>query len=189
MAQASTTPASEHQKAQVLDLLQQGRSLSEIAQVTGLSVGQVRSHKAHVTMGTYTSDTADAEEAVEAIQATMGLERDLQRALRAHIDQIEPDLRIIDGGGEMTVASGRIDIVAEDSAGTAVVIELKAGTAGVAAIGQILSYMSDLDLTKPSVRGIIVAGDFAPPAISAARRAGIRLLRYSFKFTFEVVGP
>ena len=41
-----------------------------------------------------------------------GLERDLQKALRASIHQLEPGLKIVDGGTEQTVEAGRIDITA-----------------------------------------------------------------------------
>ena len=54
---------------------------------------------------------------------TFGLERDLQEALRDNIEQLEPGLKIIDGGTERTVAAGRIDITAEDKEGNLVVID------------------------------------------------------------------
>lgn len=71
----------------------------------------------------------------------IGLERELQAALRDHIHQLESGLVVIDGGFERHVASDFIDITAKSPDGTVVVIELKAGTAGRDAIGQILSYM------------------------------------------------
>jgi len=77
----------------VLDLLQQGKSSREIAQAVGLMPGQVAAIKAHVTMGTYNSETAEPQELAEAIDTTFGLERDLQRALRANVAQIETGLK------------------------------------------------------------------------------------------------
>ena len=74
----------------------------------------------------------------------MGLERDLQIALRSKIEQLEPGLTVIDKGAERSVDSGRLDITAQDSSGTTVVIELKAGVAGQKAVAQILSYMGDV---------------------------------------------
>ena len=74
----------------------------------------------------------------------MGLERDLQAALRDCIEQLEPGLAISDDGAERSVASGFIDITAKAPDGTVVVIELKTGTARREAIGQILSYMGDV---------------------------------------------
>jgi RecB family endonuclease NucS len=190
LVQTPLTQVTEQQKVEILDLLQQGRSSQEIAQTIGLHWRQVSAIKAHVGMGTYAVDTAEAPEVIQALETTFGLERDLQHALRANIGQLEAGLTITDGGKEQTVASGRIDILAEDAKKRAVVIELKVGKAERDAIGQILSYMGDLSETSPTVRGIVVAGDFSPSAISAARAtSNIRLLKYAFKFSFEAVGP
>jgi RecB family endonuclease NucS len=134
-------------------------------------------------------ETADKQELAEAKVTLFDLERDFQRALRANIIQIEPGLKTIDGGTERTVPSGgRIDILAEDSAGTTVVIELKVGTADRGAVAQLIQYMGDISETAPTVRGIVVAGDFAPSAIAAARMVPrVRLLKYSYKFSFGPV--
>jgi endonuclease len=127
-------------------------------------------------------------EAVDAIQTTFGLERDLQAALRSHIDQLEPGLKVTDGGKERILDVGRIDITAEDAQGRTVVIELKAGTADREVIGQILSYMGDLSDGK-IVRGILIAGSFPQRAIAAARAVpNLELRKYGFNFTFETVG-
>ena len=67
----------------------------------------------------------------------IGLERDLQNALRANISQLQEGLKVTDGGKERAVPSGRIDILAVASDGTHVVIELKAGVADRDAVGQI----------------------------------------------------
>ena len=74
----------------------------------------------------------------------IGLERDMQAALRSSIEQLEPGLEIIDGGAEHSVSSGFIDITARDVDGEIVVIELKTGTARQRAVAQILSYMGDI---------------------------------------------
>ena len=87
----------------------------------------------------------------------MGLERDLQIALRSKIEQLDPGLTVIDNGAERSVDSGRIDITARDSWGTTVVIELKTGVAGQKAVAQILSYMGDVSEEDGDVRGILVA--------------------------------
>jgi hypothetical protein len=104
----------------------------------------------------------------EAVETTFSLERDLQNALRANIDQLESGLTIMDGGNERKVASGFIDITARDQTGATVVIELKkAGVSDRDAVGQILGYMGDLMESTRSVRGILVAGEFF-----AARNCG-----------------
>jgi hypothetical protein len=42
--------------------------------------------------------------------------------------------------------------------------------------------------TADSVRGILVAGDFSPRAIAAARTIpNVRLVQYGFRFSFETV--
>jgi len=146
-----------------------------------------------MTMGTYGGSEADFPDAeavaASAVDTAFGLERDLQLALRRNIEQLEPGLTIIDGDREQTVASGRIDITARDEAGSTVVIELKAGAADRDAVGQILGYMGDLMDQEKRVRGILVAREFAPRAISAARAApNVRLVSYGFRFTFQTVG-
>ena len=126
---------------------------------------------------------------VQKTPVTSGLERDLQLALRANIEQLEKTLTIADGGKEQIVDSGRIDITAVDPKGCTVVIELKAGTVDREDVGQILSYMGDVAQTKRSVRGILVGGDFSLRAVSAARAVpNLQLKKYNFKFTFESVG-
>jgi hypothetical protein len=119
----------------------------------------------------------------------IGFERDLQRALRRRIDQLEPGLTIVDEGVERAVSSGYIDITARDAKGAFVVIELKAATADRSAIGQILSYMGDVaEEEGESVRGILVAHDFDQKTRAAARMVPKLVLRsYAVNFTFEEV--
>jgi hypothetical protein len=66
-------------------------------------------------------DVPDAEEAradlgassvAEEVGQRIGLERDLQAALRIEIEQLEPGLTVIDDGAERSVDSGFIDITA-----------------------------------------------------------------------------
>lgn len=130
-----------------------------------------------------------SEDAIEATEVTFGLERDLQAALRANIDQLEPGLKVIDDGKERVTEAGRIDITAKDPHGNIVVIELKAGTATPQVIAQVLAYMGAVAETdgKP-VRGILVAGDFHKRVVLATRAVpNLQLRRYSFQFSFEAV--
>jgi hypothetical protein len=179
------------QREAVLNLLNEGKDGREIAAQLGVTPGQVAAIKAHVSMGTYEKTPVDdevEEEVATAFDTTFGLERDLQMALRTSIEQLEPGLVIIDGGRDQTVTSGRIDITARDRNGSTVVIELKASVADRDAIGQILSYMGDLAEGSTQVRGIVIAKEFSPRAISAARAASnVRLVHYSFRFLFGVV--
>jgi endonuclease len=142
------------------------------------------------------SDDGSAEEvaafalksdATEDIGQRIGLERDMQAALRAAIEQLEPGLVITDDGAERSVESGFIDITARDASGTTVVIELKAGPAGQRAVAQILSYMGDMTMEEEGrpVRGILVASAFDAKAKAAARVIpNLVLRRYSVRFEF-----
>jgi hypothetical protein len=134
-------------------------------------------------------EDTNEEEVIEAEEITFGLERDLQVALRANIEQLEPGLRIIDDGKERTTEEGRIDITAEDGQGNIVIIELKAGDAKPAIIAQVLSYMSEVsESDKKPVRGILVAGGFHKRVILAARVVpNLQLKKYAFQFSFERV--
>lgn len=118
---------------------------------------------------------------------TFSMERDLQAALRASISQLEPGLTVIDGGAERAVASGRIDILAQDAAGNVLVIELKAVKAPRDAVAQVLAYMGDLhDEAAGRIRGMLIAPDFDAKAVAAARVVpGLKLVRYSFSFAFR----
>ena len=123
----------------------------------------------------------------------VGLERDLQAALRLAIEQLEPGLEIIDDGAERSVASGFIDITARDAQGTIVVVELKTGTARQGAVAQVLSYMGDIaeeEEPDQAVRGLLVAGDFDKKARSAARVLPSHILSlrsYRVRFEFKDV--
>ena len=70
-----------------------------------------------------------------------------------------------------------------------VVIELKAGTAAPEALTQLLAYMGAIgQQAQQSVRGILIASDFHPRVVFAARAVpNVQLRQYRFKFTFESV--
>jgi transposase-like protein len=174
-------------------LLDQGLSCKEVAQQLGIDPLTVSAWKAHATRGSYQSSTsgpASEEMATDgqievAERTTFAMERDLQKALRANIAQLQPDLRIVDGGKERQTDAGNIDITAEDSSGATVVIELKAGEAQPEALTQLLAYMGALDQDRP-VRGILIAGDFHQRLTHAAKVVpNVVLRRYSHKFTFD----
>ena len=128
------------------------------------------------------------KETAEAVETTFTLERDLQKALRENIQQLEAGLTIVDGGKERNVPCGWIDISAKDKQGAIVVIELKAGEADRSAVGQVLAYMGDLmaeGAGKP-VRGILVASGFKESAVAAARAvSSLQLKKYGIRFSFE----
>jgi RecB family endonuclease NucS len=87
------------------------------------------------------------------------------------------------------VATGRIDILAEDREGSLVVIELKADEARDSALTQVLGYIGALkeEEARDDVRGILVAREFSSRVVYAARTAGVNLVRYGYSFTFTAV--
>ena len=93
------------------------------------------------------------------------LERDLQLYLAKHLDRIEPGLKLFDDEGaiglEFSAGGGRrIDILAIDSAGGLVVIELKVSRGYEKVVGQLLRYRNWVKLNIAEngqrVRGIII---------------------------------
>ena len=148
------------------------------------------SYAGHLTGESELEDVIeDNEDEYEPLTlATFGLERDLQQALRGNIAQLEPDLTITDGGHEYVTEAGRIDILATDSKQYTVVIELKAGTAQPGALEQLLAYMATFVEGSKGCSGILIAGDFHPRVLQAAKLLpSIRLIKYSFQFRFEPV--
>jgi RecB family endonuclease NucS len=135
------------------------------------------------------TDESEDEELVAAEEITFGLERDLQSALRANIEQLEMGLKITDDGRERVTEAGRIDITAVDAKGNVVVIELKAGIATPEVVAQILAYMGTVaEAENQPVRGILVAGDFHKRVILASRAiSNLDLKTYSFQFKFSSV--
>jgi endonuclease len=81
-------------------------------------------------------DGPGADEVEDAVVTTFGLERDLQRSLRETIAQLEPDLKLIDEGREHRSAAGQIDLLCDGGDGALMVVELEAGVAKDAALGQ-----------------------------------------------------
>ena len=185
-------PISADKRNEVRELLEKGEDNAKVAAKTGVPLRAVAAIFSHIKMGTY-GDAAPAQthsdEVLDSIETTFGLERDLQSALRANIEQLQDGLTIIDGGKEKIVPSGRIDILASDKKKSRVVIELKAGTADRDAVGQIMSYIGDLQAENGgAVRGILVAGDFTARAVAASKAVpNVELRKYSFKFAFQKV--
>ena len=102
-------------------------------------------------------------------------------------DSIESGLVLV--GRQVTIDVGRIDILAEDSQGTRVVIEVKVGDAKDSAIGQIARYLGWYAKTesKPP-RGILIAGEFSDAVQYAANAiSNLALVTYSVQFSFKEV--
>jgi hypothetical protein len=122
----------------------------------------------------------------DSFEPTFAAESDLQRVLRANIEQLEPGLKIIDGGKERTLKTGRIDILAEDRDQATVVIELKTSEANEHDVTQILRYTGELEGSEKRVRGVLVAAAFSRRACAAASQVhNLQLRKYSFNFVFK----
>jgi Endonuclease NucS len=184
-------PISADKRNEIRELLGKGEDNATVAAKTGVPLRAVAAIYSHIKMGTYSNGIPEQDrspEVLDSIETTFGLERDLQLALRSNIGQLQDGLKIDDGGKEKIVPSGRIDILATDGK-TRVVIELKAGTADRDAVGQIMSYIGDLQAENSgAVRGILVAGDFTARAIAASSAVpSVELRKYGFQFSFQKV--
>lgn len=134
-------------------------------------------------------DSIDSE-VEEVIEASLSLERDLHAYLTRAIHEIESGLTLRQNGVEHQIDAGRIDLLATDAAGSIVVIELKAGTAKDAALGQLLGYIGCMAENNPhaSVRGILIASEFEKRVVYAAKALPqIRLVRYKVAFQLQTV--
>lgn len=127
-------------------------------------------------------------EVEESIDTRVSLERDLHDYLGRRLEKIEPGLKIHPNGIEYVTDAGRIDILAIDSTGRLVVIEVKAGQAKDAALGQLLGYIGCLTKMNPSsqgIRGILVAADFDSRVIHACSALpNIQTFKYRMDFEF-----
>jgi hypothetical protein len=140
------------------------------------------------TVGTSGDDQAETsdEEIEQAFEASVSLERDLHAYLAGRLGELEAGLVLEPNGVEHQTEAGRIDLLARDSSGRLVVVELKAGKAKDAALGQLLGYMGCMAERESSVRGILVASDFENRVKLAARALpNVKLLRYQLLFSFE----
>ena len=135
------------------------------------------------------SDAEPSEETVEeALEASVSLERDLHLYLASRVHELEPGLSVVADGIEHQTEAGRIDILARDAGGALVVIELKAGNARDAALGQLLGYMGCLAKPESKMRGLLVASDFEQRVVYAAKGLpNIRLIKYQLAFAFDEV--
>ena len=107
--------------------------------------------------------------------------------MASRVEEIEEGLVLAEDGVEYQTDAGRIDILANDSTGTPVVIELKAGKAKDNALGQLLGYMGCITAGK-KIRGILVASDFDKRVIYASKGLeNIKLLKYKVSFELQEI--
>ncbi len=151
---------------------------------------QIRTGRISVATPQDTDEPEDIDAEVEsAIDARVTLERDLHAYLENNLSKVEPELKLHANGSEYPTKAGRIDILAVDRDDRPVVIELKAGRATDAAVGQLLGYMGCLAEAKNDVRGVLVAFEFDDRVLHAARALpNVRLVKYAVDFRFDPAG-
>jgi len=107
-----------------------------------------------------------------------GTERDMVERILRDPNIVEPGLRIIEKEYETMV--GHIDLLAQDSQGNIVVIELKRNQAGPDSVHQLRRYVDHLTRKGYSkVRGILVAPSISSLAYRYLRTYGLEYRRMS----------
>ena len=143
-----------------------------------------------------TGDVANTADIQESEEQEFPLEADLRDYLARNLGVIEPGLQLYREsertGVEFAIddGRGRIDVLALDSRGIPVVIELKLSRGRNQAIGQLLYYMGWIDrhLGKGRSRGIIVAKEITDDLVVAVQRLpDVALFRYRIAMTVEAV--
>lgn len=104
----------------------------------------------------------------------------IEGMVRDNIDVREMGLTFV--GKEYSTPLGRIDILAADSDGNKIPIEIKIGCAGDSAVGQLLGYMKAVG----AFRGIIIANEFSKRVEAISSSLGIDL--YPFRFDVIISG-
>ena len=134
----------------------------------------------------------ESEEEDDLSEQAFAAESDLRDFLSQNLNCIESGMRLYrDGereGVEFNIEGGRIDILAIDSKGKFVVIELKLSRGRNRALGQLLHYMGwvDANLGNGPCRGIAIAREISDDLKLAARRAsGVSLYCYKLKVSLE----
>ena len=138
----------------------------------------------YINVGSHTGPELDPGEE-DSRESRFGFEQALQQALRDNIHQLEPGLKITDGGVEQTVKAGEESTLLRKT--PMVVRWAKRGRAPLRAIAQLLSYMGSAnhDPGRP-IRGILVANDFDPSLVLAAKAVdNVSLKAYSVHFSFS----
>lgn len=130
-------------------------------------------------------DESTPQELTEYVESSLSLERDLEDQIVSHLDALEPGLTLISRQESSDV--GRLDLLARDSEGRTVIIELKAGEARDSSIGQIARYIGwYADKEGKAPRAMLVASGFAAPVRWAAKAIpGLKLVTYRVQFAFE----
>lgn len=127
------------------------------------------------------------EPEIPAGGAAFKVEKEMQAAIRQDLVSLEPGLQAVDDGTEVSTTTGRIDILARDSSGLLVAIELKAGPCPPGAIEQVLGYAQALaDERGEDTRAILIASSFNDRQRAAAKRClDLALRTYSYQLSYS----
>ena len=129
----------------------------------------------------------DVQELEEKGSPEFAYEKDLQNYLARNLHLIEPGLALFEDEGinglEFPAGGRYIDILATDSEGNYVVIELKVSKGYDRVVGQLLRYMTWIRKNQAeleqSVRGIIVARHISEELLLACSEVqGVQLFEY-----------
>ncbi len=113
-----------------------------------------------------------------------GSEKELSNQLMHDLDFIEPGLKPLKQ--ESWLRKGVIDILAEDSRGRLVVVEVKRRKADYNSVTQLQRYMKEVQKIKnKETRGILVAPEIRKTALELLERYGLEY----YKFDFEIGNP
>jgi hypothetical protein len=139
----------------------------------------------------YQDDLVETSEAPNG--DTFAYEKDLQNYLVRNLHHLESGLRLYEEEGLSGVeynAGGRyIDILAVDSNGAFVVIELKVSKGYDRVIGQLLRYMGWVESNlaeQKSVRGMIIASEITQDLILATSHIADRVKLFEYNLTFNI---
>jgi len=140
--------------------------------------------------------TEDGDEESEPDQE-FAAEDNLRDFLADHLSVIEPGLILYNDakgkGIEYPVDGGRIDLLAKDSTGKFVVIELKVSRGRYPVLGQLAYYLGwvDANLSHGNVsRGIVVAKDILDSLVMACQRMPVvSLYKYNMSVTTAKIYP
>lgn len=113
-------------------------------------------------------------------------EEEMQKAILAEPDLVEPGLQIVDF--EKKVVPGFVDVYAIDSQGNTVVIEIKKDSAGSSAVKQLAEYLKYIQAPAGRrLRPIIVAPSLAKGVLPMVKKMGFEFRRLTLQKSLETL--
>lgn len=113
-------------------------------------------------------------------------EEEMQKAILAEPDLVEPGLKIVDF--EKKVAPGFVDVYGIDSKGNTVVIEIKKDSAGASAVKQLAEYLNYMEAPAGrKLRPIIVAPSLAKGVLPMVQKMGFEFRQLTLHKSLETL--